>query len=131
MPLHDSLEDALSIVLNDVAMARDDPLEIPGVDLRNAPVEPRPVRSADEIPDEPSLRQCLAACVVDVREEFCEKASIWVLLSIAKLLCCRQIEHQICFDEGACGSVVEDELFVTVGVDVFVVELCVKLCRMY
>ena len=38
-----------------------------------------------------------------------------------------QVEQHIRFDEGAVGPVVEDELFVRVGVQVFVVEIGVEI----
>lgn len=62
MPFKDVLENCLGTALDNIAVAGDNPLEVPGVDLPDALVETPPVLGASSIPEESFLPQCRALC---------------------------------------------------------------------
>lgn len=108
MPLHHLLENALSILLNNVTMTRHNLIEIPAIDPRNTLIKRRAIPAANRIPNEPLLPLGIARSRVDRTEQPRQPPTCRALPRLTHLLCRGQIEHQIRFDQRARGPVVED-----------------------
>ena len=57
MPCHHLLEDSFASAVNNVAMTRDNPIEIPATDSLDALIEPRSVPGRRDVPVESFLPQ--------------------------------------------------------------------------
>lgn len=126
MPLEHLLKDALAIPLNHIAMTRNNPLKPPLINPGNRLRKSRPITRTRPIPNHALLPNRRTLCIRQRAENLGQDAAIRLHARPAELLRRRQIEHEIGGDEGARGLVVEHELLVDVGGDVFPVELCVE-----
>lgn len=108
-------------------MTRDHPVEVPFIDSRNGPIEPRTVlvRIASAMPDEPLL--ALSVRIGQGTKKFGQNAGHRGDTSLAELFIGGVIEYHICLDEGAGWLVVENELLVGMGRDIFIIKLRVEL----
>jgi hypothetical protein len=150
MPLHDLLEDALAATFNDVAVARDDAVKVPLVDLGDALVEAWTIGGRLRVPYEALLCEGRALGAVDVTEEAgeeagCSSVSLASSLSVAvtdcigsqltcravfalaELLSRRKVEDQVALDQRPVGLEVEHELLAAVAAHELVVEAGVKV----
>jgi hypothetical protein len=125
MPLHDMLEDALSVRFDHVAMAWDNAIEIPLVDLRHAPRESTSITCTNAVPQKPLLP--IALCVRKKNEHLSQDPTPRVNARFTELLCRRRIEDEIGLDEGSRRLVVEDDLLVGVRRDELVFEFSIEL----
>jgi hypothetical protein len=126
VPSKDLSEDVLAILLNDLAVARNNALKVPFVNSSHALVESRSIRCTERIPDESLLPDSRASCSVDLAHQLCEDTSGRVNISTRVLLHSRQVEQQISLNQSLGGLVVEHQLLVGVCVDIFSIELLVK-----
>jgi hypothetical protein len=126
MPSHNLLENALAACLDDISVTRDDTVEVPVVDFGNAVVKTLAVAAADRIPYKAFLAGGSAVGVVKGGKELSPEARCGRLAGFAKLLCSREVEHQIGLNKRLSRLVVEDQLFVGMGRQVRVLELRVE-----
>ena len=126
MPSHNLLENALAACLNDISVTRYDTIEVPLVDFGNAAVKTFAVAAADRIPYKAFLAGGSAVGVVKGGKDLSPEARCGRLAGFAKLLCSREVEHQIGLDKRLGQLVVEYQLFVGMGRQVRVLELGVK-----
>lgn len=127
MPSHNFLENALAARLDDISVTWDDTVEVPLVDFGNAAVKTLAVAAADRIPHKAPLAGGSAVGVVKDGKEPSPEARCGRLASFAKLLCSREVEHQIGFNKRLGRLVVEDQLFVGMGRQVRILELGVEV----
>lgn len=62
----------------------------------------------------------------DAVEELCQDSRNRTLAAFAELLGSWEVEEKVSFDECSAGLVVEDELLVAMGKDIFGIELVVE-----
>jgi hypothetical protein len=129
MPPKHLLKDPLPIPLNNIAMARDNALKVPLINPRNRLRKPLAITSTSPIPDRALLPNRRSLSALQRSKDLRQNTGVWVDAGFAELLCGREVEHEICGDEGAGGFVVEDEFFVDMCGDVLPVELCVEFWR--
>ena len=126
MPSHNFLENALAVCLDDIPVTRDDTVEVPLVDFGNAAIKTLAVAAADRIPHKTPLAGGSAVGVVKDGKEFSPEAGCGRLASFAKLLCSREVKHQIGLNKRLGRLMVEDQLFVGMRRQVRVLELGVE-----
>ena len=108
-------------------MGRNDLLEIPAVDAAHALAETFAILGGDGIPDEALLPGSGWGSVVELGEDLGQKTGGGGDGGARVLLVGREVEEEVGLDEGAGGSVEEDELLVGVGVDELDGELLVEV----
>ncbi len=108
-------------------MARDDPVKVPLVNLRDTPIESGPILRAGRIPIEALLPRRRTLRTHQPDEQPVQHAGRGRLAGARVLLVRGQVEEQVGFDERAVGPVIEDDFLVGVTVGVFVVEIGVEL----
>lgn len=125
MPLHDTLKDALASTLDNIPMARDNPVKIPLMNLTHTPTESCAVSFANPIPNRPLLPVSTRARqhAEDLGQDPARRADP----RLAVLLRRRVVEHEVSLDEGAGGLVVEDDFLVGVRGDVLPLEFAVEV----
>lgn len=106
VPLIHFLEYALSIPLNDVSMARDNPIKIPTPHSLGTRVEGGLVFCRC-IPYEAFLPYCAPLRVLEDGEKFRKDPTSCKLASLRVLLRSGEVEHQICLDQGPVWLVKE------------------------
>jgi len=126
MPSHDLLEDALTISLHHIAMARDNPVEPPLINPLHTSRKTLPITRTSSIPNSPLLPLRITLCTLQRHKDLGQDAAIRVNPRLAELLGSRQIEHEISLYESAGGTVVENKFLVDVRGDVFPIELRVE-----
>lgn len=125
MPLHNMLEDALSIGFNHIAMASNNPVKIPLVDILHRVRKPSPVPAANPMPDQPLL--AIARGIGQSAEYLGEYPRSGADAGLAVLLGGRVVEDEVGLDHGLGRAVQEHDFLVLVRVHVFVGEFGVEL----
>lgn len=127
MPLHDLLKDALTTALDHITMAGDKAVKVPLGNPLTAVIEPLPVCGRDGVPNETSLPCRFAVGVINLAHKLGQDATRGTDIGLGELFISRQVEQEVALDHSLGGLMVEDELLVGVGGNVFVVELLVEL----
>lgn len=127
MPLQHLLKHALRARLDNIAMTRNQAIEIPLINPRRARRKALAIHRARAPPDHALLRQRLALRGGQRAEDLRQQPGPRVHARLAELLRGRRVEHVVCFDQGTGGPVVEYDFLVGVRVHVFPVELGVEL----
>lgn len=99
-------------------MARNDTIEVPLLDFSHAVVERRSIRFGLR-PQHPLLPSCRSVGVHDAVEELRQDSRNSAVAAFTELLGSWKVEEKVRFDECSAGFVVEDELLVAMGEDVF------------
>lgn len=126
MPPHDLLENALTLPLNHITMARDNPLEPPLINPLHTTRESLAITRTSPVPNGTLLPFGIALCALQSGEDFGQNTCVGVDARLAELLRGGQVEHEIGRDEAAGGAVVEHEFLVDVRGDVFPIEFRVE-----
>jgi hypothetical protein len=127
MPFQHLLEHALRTRLNNIPMTRNQPIKIPLINPCRAPRKALTIHRTRTPPDHALLRYRRALGGSKRTKDLGQDARAGVHACLAELLRRRRVEHVVCFDERAGGSVVEDDFLVGVRVHVLPVELGVEL----
>jgi len=98
MPPQNLLENALAVLLDHVAVTRDDLVEVPAIDPLHALVEASPVAGASSVPDEALLAFGGTLGAVEGSEELGEESSSGRNAGLAELFSSRKVEDQISLD---------------------------------
>ena len=97
MPPHNLLENPLAPTLNNIAMTRNNPIELPPTDSRHLPVESELVLR-DAIPNHPPLPQRLPLRILQPVENLAQYARLRVDPGFAELFVGGEVEEQVAFD---------------------------------
>lgn len=127
MPSHDLFEDALAARLDRVAVARDQPIEIPTRNCATAAPKPLPIALASHVPNEPLLPNSRARCILKAGEELGQQTIRSRHARPRVLFVRRQVEDHVSRDEGPVGPMVKHKFLVRMATDIFVVKFTVKV----
>jgi len=120
------LQYTLAACLNHVAVTRNDSVKVPCVHPLRRFSKASSVLSTSRIPQESPLPYHLPFRVQSSKQ-LGEQAGGSVQAGLRVLLCSREVEDEICLDHSLCRLVQKYQLFILMGVNVFVVELVIEL----
>lgn len=107
-------------------MTRDDSIKVPPVDPLYTGIELGPIWPARHVPQETLLPRGNPHGILETCEEPCQDAVCSFFSRLAVLLVRRKVEKQIRLDERPIRLMTEDQFFVRMAADVFILKFLVE-----